>query len=85
MNLVLVRICLGLAVVTLLALPSARAAADTPATYAYEFTDVSLVAKYDVSTSRTVRLLRIPRCPPQGPLIRTRASFVQELVDDIGL
>lgn len=75
------RILLGLALVTVLALPAAQAAADTtPATVDHVFTDADQVR--GVRPSATEGIIHVRRNPGASSLIRVRASFVQELLKD---
>ena len=75
------RILLGLALVTLLALPAAQAAADsTPAPVSITFDDPDSVR--GVRPSATEGVIQVRRNPGAGTLIRIRASFVQELLKD---
>lgn len=75
------RILLGLALVTLLALPAAQAAADsTPAPVEHVFTDADEVR--GARPSATEGIIHVRRNFAQGSLIRVRASFVQELLKD---
>jgi len=75
------RILLGLALVTVLAVPAAQAAADsTPAPVDVVFTDPDPVL--GERPSATEGIIHVRRNVGRGTLIRIRASFVQELLKD---
>ncbi len=75
------RTLLGLALVTLLALPAAQVAADsTPAPIEHVFTDADVVRGGGVSP--TEGIIQVRRNLGRGTLIRLRTSFVQELLKD---
>ena len=73
------RLALGLALATLLALPAAQAFANTPPTTEVTFTDADTVRGEIV---RPGEVLTVRRGPGRGTLIRTRATFVPELLKD---
>ncbi|MCB9629430.1 MAG: hypothetical protein H6725_18850 [Sandaracinaceae bacterium] len=76
------RLALGLALATLLALPAAQASANTPPTAPITevtFTDADMVCAEIV---RPGEVLTVRRGPGRGTLIRTRATFVPELLKD---
>ena len=74
------RIALGLALATLLALPAAQAAADVPPPTEVVFTDADTVRGELVRDDGEVITVRSR--PSRNTLIRLRASFVNELLKD---
>jgi hypothetical protein len=74
------RIASGLALATLLALPAAQAAADTPPPTEITFTDADTV-RGDIAGG-TVEVISVRENFGRSRLIRPRVSFVNELLKD---